>query len=122
MKILLVDDTKSVHAYIKAVLPMSDFSFHDVYNGREAVDLLASGAEFDLILLDWEMPEMDGPTTLKALRGRGVTTPIIMVTTKNDVENITEALSHGANEYVLKPFTGEILAEKIAYVTGREAV
>lgn len=122
MKILLVDDTRSVHLFIKASLPMSQIAFDDAYNGSEAMTIMANGGNYDLILLDWEMPIMDGPTTLKAMRNQGITTPIIMVTTKNEPKDIEEALLNGANEYVLKPFTAEILREKIAFVTGSEVV
>lgn len=120
MRILLVDDAKNVHSFVKALFESSDLEFDDAFNGWEALVKVKKGELFDLILLDWEMPEMDGVTTLSEIRALGNDTPIIMVTSKNDLEDVGKALEEGANEYVMKPFTKEILQEKILSVTGRE--
>ena len=73
-----------------------------------------------MILLDWEMPRMTGVDALKALRQGGCAIPIIMVTSRNNVKNITEALENGATEYIMKPFTKDILFEKLEMVMGRK--
>ena len=121
MKILVVDDSKAVHAFTKGVFAGTSVSLTHVFDGSEAVALLSNPAAiFDLILLDWEMPVLTGPETLVRLRASGNQTPIIMVTTKNDLASITSALENGANEYVMKPYTKDILIAKISNVIGKE--
>jgi two-component system, chemotaxis family, chemotaxis protein CheY len=121
VKILIVDDTKSVHAYLKHF-----FSRHRslevicFYTGAELVEFLKTGTGGDLILLDWEMPVMTGPETLQALRALKNVIPVVMMTTKNAPEDIMKALSLGASEYVMKPFTEDILFEKIMMATGKD--
>ncbi len=121
MKILIIDDTKSVHAFVKNLLGKSaGLETLSVFNGAEAMGLLAERkSEFDLILLDWEMPVMDGPTTLSAIKASGITAPVMMMTTKNEMKDIENMLALGAAEYLMKPFTIDILFDKIEYVTGR---
>ena len=121
MKILIVDDTKSVHSFVKAMLTKyPQVEFTDVFNGEEAMDFLKKSGEPHLILLDWEMPKKNGPQTLKELKSIGIKAPVIMMTTKNSPEDIQSMLEAGAIEYLLKPFTLDILLEKIAYATGIE--
>lgn len=112
MKILAVDDSKAVHAFMKILFKGTEHKLFSAFNGKEAVEFLESDESIDLILLDWEMPEMNGLETLKALREKGLSMPIIMVTSKNELSQITEALNSGANEYVMKPFTKEVLLDK----------
>ena len=118
--ILIIDDTRSVHAFVKSLLSQTEgITTTDVFNGEEALEVLKAGSRFDLILLDWEMPILNGPETLTRIQSMGVETPAIMMTTKNAPEDITRMLEAGAKEYMMKPFTIDILFEKIAYVTGR---
>lgn len=121
MKILIVDDTKSVHSFVKALLAKhTSLEFVDVFNGEEAIEFLKDAKELSLILLDWEMPKKNGPQTLQELKAMGIETPVIMMTTKNSPDEIRAMLEAGAIEYLLKPFTIDILLEKIAYATGKE--
>ena len=118
--ILIIDDTRSVHAFVKSLLSQAQgITTTDAYNGEEALEILRNGTRFDLILLDWEMPKLNGPDTLTRIQSMGVEAPAIMMTTKNAPEDITRMLEAGAKEYMMKPFTIDILFEKIAYVTGR---
>ena len=118
MKVLIVDDSKTVHFFIKGLLP-DEFDFSDAFDGVQAVDILDKET-FDIILLDWEMPNLNGFETLKAVRAKGIETPVIMVTSVNKMENIAASLEAGANEYIMKPFTKEILAEKLETVLGKK--
>ncbi len=119
MNILLIDDSKSVHNYIKDALKDGGHIFFSGFNGQEGLDIFMENSDkIDLIFLDWEMPIMDGPTTLKNLRSGTCECPIIMSTSKNSMENITTALSLGANEYMMKPFTKDVILEKIDLVAG----
>ena len=120
MRILVVDDTKSMHAYMRAILEPKSHETDSVFDGTEAVEKIDSGEQYDLILLDWEMPSLSGLETLKKLRGNGTDTPILMVTSKNSPSDIKAALDEGANEYVLKPFTEDVLIEKISFVTAQK--
>ncbi len=114
-KLLSVDDSKAVHSFINDCLKESAYEIHHVYDGKQALEILFEGnkQKFDLILLDWEMPIMQGPEVLKEIRSRGVRTPILMLTSKNDPNDIQKVLELGANEYLMKPFTPDLIQEKI---------
>ncbi|GMW01766.1 MAG: response regulator [Candidatus Hydrogenedentota bacterium] len=113
MKVLVVDDSAVMRkvligaldrAGIKEVVQASD--------GVEAVECSKS-AEVDLVLMDWNMPNMSGIDAVRAIRGMGKSMPIIMVTTEAEKGRVVEAIKSGANNYVIKPFTPEVIIEKI---------
>ena len=120
MRILVTDDSKAVHGFIEAMFVDTEHNLEHAYDGSEAVSQIKGGLDVDIILLDWEMPQLSGIEALKQIRNSGCSTPIVMVTSRNDLKNITEALNLGANEYVMKPFTKDILFEKIEMVLGRK--
>lgn len=119
-RILIVDDTKSIHTFVKELLKKrADLQFADAYNGQEAVEVINKSAnEFDLVLLDWEMPIMTGPEALQAIKESGCNIPVVMMTTRNAPDEIAKLLEMGASEYLMKPFTADILLEKIEYACG----
>ena len=121
MRILCVDDSRAIHAYMDSVLAGTEFQLIHVYNGQEALTRLEEpdSSLFEAVLMDWEMPIMDGPTTVEAIRQRGNKIPIIMVTTKNEFADIALMLGKGATDYMMKPFTKDILVEKLESVTKR---
>lgn len=85
-------------------------------NGKEALALLKAHSDTGLVLLDWNMPEMNGMELLDALRkkSQSVRKPLIMVvSTESEREKIMQAVQKGADEYIMKPFTEEILSEKL---------
>jgi two-component system chemotaxis response regulator CheY len=113
MKIMLVDDSRTIRNIQKnalAVLGHTDII--EAADGVEALSAVAADPP-DLILLDWNMPNMDGLTTLKIIREKGLKIPVIMCTTEAEKSRVIQAIQSGANNYVVKPFTGEALAEKI---------
>lgn len=117
VSILSVDDSRAIHAFLTSCLP--DYKLIHVYNGLEGVNFLTHTQEkIDLVLLDWEMPVMDGPKALVEIKKMKPQLPVIMLTSKNDPKDIELILSNGASEYVLKPFTQEIINEKIKMVIG----
>ena len=119
-RILMIDDTKSVHAFVKSLLSnVPNLEIKSVFDGKQALELLQADSNFDVILLDWEMPNMDGPTTFQNLKAGHISIPTIMMTTKNLPQNIEYMLSQGVAEYLMKPFTVDIIAEKIEYATGK---
>ena len=119
-EVLIIDDTRSVHAFLRSVLAtVTGLSLTSVGNGKEALELIKTGKSFNLVLLDWEMPVMDGPSTFAALKATGFDKPVIMMTTKNEPADIERMLSAGISEYMMKPFTLDILLEKIEFATGK---
>ena len=84
-------------------------------NGKEALDQLQDAARPDVALVDWNMPEMNGFELLQAVRSSASFTmmPLVMVTSETEMSQVSKALEHGASEYVMKPFTAEILREKL---------
>jgi CheY-like chemotaxis protein len=117
LKILSVDDSKSTHAFLRECLPSDTHSVECVFNGQEAiVKIKENPNSFDVILLDWEMPIKDGPSTFNELRGMGVKIPVVMLTSKNNPTEILQMIEAGVSEYMMKPFTSDILIEKIQQV------
>ncbi|MGE3610411.1 MAG: response regulator transcription factor [Bacteriovoracaceae bacterium] len=115
VKILIIDDSKAVHAFTKNCLTeLGYLNIQQAFNGQEGISSLDNS--IDIILLDWEMPIKDGPSTLKEIRANGLTIPIIVMTTRNSVEDITFMLGLGANDYMMKPFTADILKGKMEAV------
>lgn len=111
--ILSIDDSKAVHAYLDTCFS-NKYELVHVFSAIEGIELIKSNPEkFSLILLDWEMPVMSGPEALVKIRESGNLVPIIMVTTKNDPSEIADMLNKGATEYVMKPFTPDIIVEKV---------
>ncbi len=114
IQLLLVDDAKAMHIFVKDLLKsMRQISVTSAENGKEAIDLFSAGQSFDLVLLDWIMPVMDGPTTLQKFFNLGIDWPVVMMTVRNNPNDITTMLKMGARDYLMKPFTVDILIEKI---------
>lgn len=113
MKILLVDDSKTMRNIQKAVL--AQLGYTDLVEACDGVDALAKAAATppDLMLVDWNMPNMDGLTFVKTWRQTNKTTPIIMVTTEAEKARVIEAIKAGVNNYVVKPFTPDLLSQRI---------
>ncbi|MEC9283810.1 MAG: response regulator [Bdellovibrionota bacterium] len=119
MKIMVVDDSKMIQALVKETLESRGISVVLAENGQVAKDKLAAGEEIDLILLDWNMPVMDGPSFLVAVKEESLTSsPIVMMTTENKPEKIQEVIEKGVVEFIMKPFTDDVLFGKIEMVTG----
>ena len=115
MKILLVDDSRTMRTIQKKILePLGQVEFAEAADGLEALAAIgASDGGFQLILIDWNMPNMDGITLVARIRANDKKTPLIMVTTESEKSRILEALKAGVNNYAFKPFTPESLLEKV---------
>lgn len=119
MTVLLVDDSNSIAMVVGAMLTEAGHEFERAKDGKEAVDLIEKGHQFDIILLDWNMPVMDGLEFLQYNKEKDIAKcPIVMMTTENKPEKIMIALENGAKEYIMKPFTKDILISKIETVLG----
>lgn|GEM_PF-281106 len=116
MRVLLVDDSTTMRRIQKNLL--AKLGYTDIIEADNGVSaqVKIESVHVDLILLDWHMPLMDGLTFLKNIRGRGIATPVIMVTAEGEKENVLKAIRSGANGYVTKPFTPDVLAERISIV------
>ena len=110
---LVVDDSAVIRKVARRILEDMLFSTSEAENGREALDQCRRSMP-DVVLLDWNMPVMDGIAFLVALRKeRGGGSPmVIFCTTENDIEHITRAITAGANEYIMKPFDRDIIEAK----------
>lgn len=118
MKVLIVDDSKMIKLLVKDFLKNLGHEAFEAENGEEALKITLS-VKPDVILLDYNMPIMDGPTFLKTYKGANSgSIPVIMMTTESSMDKINEVISLGASEYIMKPFDQIILAEKIAQVLG----
>jgi two-component system chemotaxis response regulator CheY len=115
MHALIVDDSKIMRTILKVHLTKWGFEVTEAVNGRDALDQLKGMAQADLVLVDWNMPEMDGISFVRAVRaepGYGAL-PMMMVTTNAELAHVSKALEAGANEYIMKPFTGDMMREKL---------
>ena len=113
MRIMLVDDSKTMRNIQKNILGQLGYSeLEEACDGQDALSKL-SAFNPELMLVDWNMPNMDGLTFVKNVRQQGITTPIIMVTTESEKARVIEAIKAGVNNYVVKPFTPEQLSERV---------
>lgn len=123
MKILLVDDSDTVRCIGRHTLVKMGYTdIVEAQDGAEAVKQVASGA-FQLVLMDWNMPNMTGIDALKAIKANPAhkSLPVIMVTSESEKSRITEALQGGASSYLVKPFQAETLQDRINEVMGKPA-
>jgi two-component system, chemotaxis family, chemotaxis protein CheY len=118
-KALVVDDSRAVRMIISRTLKELGFEVCDASNGREALEVIeAQKNTVSLVLADWNMPEMNGLDLLKALRRKPELSSlvVVMVTTETESGQMVAALEAGANEYIMKPFTKDVLVEKLELV------
>lgn len=112
---LIVDDSKMIRRVAGRILKDLNFETIEAGNGQEALDICRNSMP-DAILLDWNMPVMDGLSFLKALREEPASKDPVVVfcTAERDVTKIAEALDAGADEYVMKPFDSDIIESKFS--------
>ena len=113
MRIMLIDDSKTMRNIQKSVL--GQMGYKDLEEACDGQDALSKVGAFQpqLILVDWNMPNMDGLSFVKAFRQQNKTTPMIMVTTEAEKSRVIEAIKAGVNNYVVKPFTPDLLQQRI---------
>jgi two-component system, chemotaxis family, chemotaxis protein CheY len=120
MKILIADDSRAMRMIVTRTLRQAGLSGHELIeaeNGRQALDLVAAQSP-DLILSDWNMPEMTGIDFLKALRASGSSTPFCFVTSEGSDEMRELAAAAGALGLIAKPFTADGFLEILGSVVG----
>jgi two-component system chemotaxis response regulator CheY len=113
--ILVVDDSRAMRMLLSRALAALGFDAIEAGNGRDAIEKLRNSEDVSAALVDWNMPEMNGLEFVKSVRAEAAWNdlPVLLVTSETDTDRIRSALEHGANEYVIKPFTQEGLASKL---------
>jgi two-component system, chemotaxis family, chemotaxis protein CheY len=116
MKTLIVDDSKAMRAFLQHLageIGLTDLTLAE--DGQHALEILVKDSSFDLALVDWDMPRMDGLSFVKAVRARPqfAGLKIMMVTTQNTLDRVTAAIEAGATDFLMKPVTRESLEDKL---------
>lgn len=119
MKILVVDDEKQLTSALSLLLKKKGLDCDCVYDGDEAVNYALTGI-YDAIVLDWMLPKLSGTDVLRILRGKGLSTPVIMLTAKGEVADKINGLNSGADDYLAKPFDSDELIARIFAITRRK--
>jgi two-component system, chemotaxis family, chemotaxis protein CheY len=116
MRALVIDDSRTIRAIISRTLTELGIEVLQAGTGREGLDCMRDEPEVALVLVDWNMPEMNGLEFIQAVRAQRIydAVRIMMVTTETEQEQVIRALEAGANEYMMKPFTREILVAKLS--------
>lgn len=120
MKALIIDDSGAMRSILRQYMREMSYEVVEARDGREALERCEQTPDLDIALVDWNMPVMNGLEFVQALRAQTKYNSIklMMVTTENDSAHIEAALGAGANEFVMKPFTYEVLEEKMALLNG----
>ena len=115
MRAIVIDDSRAIRSILCGMLQKIGFETQEAVNGRDALMHLKANNPPDLALLDWNMPEMNGLELVQAVRkdARFAAMPMMMVTTETEMSQVVRALEAGAQEYVMKPFTKDIIEEKL---------
>jgi DNA-binding response OmpR family regulator len=112
MRILLVEDNEKLAGHVRTMLQRDSYSVDSAYDGEEG-ERRARGSAYDLILLDIMLPKKDGVSVCKALRADDITTPIIMMTARGEVDERVQGLDSGADDYLVKPFDMKELLARV---------
>ena len=116
LKILVVDDFPTMRRIVKTLMRQNGFTnFTEAEDGAQALKMLQEQGDFEMVVSDWNMPNMTGLELLKLVRAdpKLKHLPFLMVTAEAEKENIIEAVKSGVSNYVVKPFTGQTLKEKL---------
>jgi len=115
IKVLVVDDSAIMRKVIISALNAMNIDSDNVSQAEDGLQAVKAASEnqFDIILMDWNMPNMLGIDAVKTIREQGNKTPILMVTTEGEKSNVVKAIQAGANNYLVKPFNAEDLRERI---------
>ena len=119
-RILVIDDSSLVRLYYRSTLEQAGFQVEQAINGIEAIEKVLS-EQFDLVIVDVNMPRMDGITFLRSLRSGApdvATVPALMISTESEMQDVSEARAAGANFYLVKPVTETELVRYVCVLTG----
>lgn len=117
MKVLLVDDSGVMRKIIaRGLSSLWVDEVIEAADGVEALEKFGDGSSIDLVLTDWNMPNMNGLELIKAIRGAGHKVPIMMITTESEKSQVLTAIQAGVNDYLVKPFDQDMLQMKLERV------
>jgi two-component system chemotaxis response regulator CheY len=117
VRALIIDDSRFVRSYLRGLLQGRGIECEEAADGQAGLNQLHSGVQFDLVLLDWNMPVMNGLETLQKIRAEGLrNTKVLMVTTEAENDFIMRALEAGADEYLMKPFDHDAFDKKLELI------
>jgi DNA-binding response OmpR family regulator len=121
MRILIVEDDRKLAAQLRKGLEENSHSATTVFNGQDGLEAAQQGG-FDVLVLDVMLPGIDGFSLVRELRGRKVSTPVLLLTAKDDPDDIVEGLDAGADDYLTKPFSFKVLVARIRALSRRKTV
>ncbi len=115
MRALVIDDSRAIRRIIGGMLRKLDFEVSEASHGLEGLERLEQDGAPDIVLVDWNMPEMNGLEFIKSVRSRPEYSNLVimMVTTETEMERMAQAFIAGANEYVMKPFDEATIVDKL---------
>lgn len=124
MKALVVDDSSMLRMLVSKLLRGAGYEIAEAADGQQALDRVAEDGPPDLVLLDWNMPVMNGYEFLVRFRAEAANAgaKVVLLTTESQRENIVQALDAGADDYVTKPFESDALLEKIERVMSEDDI
>jgi two-component system chemotaxis response regulator CheY len=116
MRVLIVDDSKMIRVILRKVIDAAGIEVCEAGHGQEALAHLNGAAPFDLMLVDWNMPVMNGYDLVRAVRANPAhrAVRIIMLTMEGSADDVARAMAAGVDDYILKPFTEAAIMEKLA--------
>ena len=121
MRILVVEDDKKINDIIVKTLKQEKYGVDSCFDGEEALDYIFS-VEYDIILLDIMLPKKDGFEVIKSIRKKGIKTPVLFLTARDQIEDRVKGLDLGADDYLVKPFAFEELLARIRVVLRKNSV
>ncbi|MCP4901306.1 MAG: response regulator [bacterium] len=118
MRALIIDDSRAMRTILGNILEEIGFEVVQAGDGQEALTCLKANPNLDLALVDWNLPVMSGFEFVEAVRAdeEFADLKLMMVTTETELKRVSRALDAGANEYIMKPFTKEMLLDKLALI------
>ncbi len=119
MRILIAEDEVSLSNALKKLLEQQGYMVDAVYDGQSAVDY-ACGLEYDVIILDVMMPELDGFEAIRQIRSKKINTPVLMLTARSATRDKVSGLNYGADDYMTKPFEPEELLARVGALSRRK--
>ena len=120
MRLLFAEDDRDISKAVQTLLERSGYSVDAVYNGQDAIDYIEQ-ADYDGVILDWMMPKKSGIEVLSLMRSKGISTPVLILTARDAIEDRVAGLDMGADDYLPKPFAAsELLARVRAMLRRKE--
>ena len=115
MKSLVIDDSVAMRRLLRSYVQANNIEVIEAEDGFDGLEKLEIDSDIDLALVDWDMPRMNGLEFVKAVRANAKydDVTLMMVTSYNSMEDIVQAMNEGSNDYLMKPFTEEMIADKL---------